>query len=99
MGHRQCIEALDRTMNHIMQNMLLFGEKVILFSAVYQNVFPVVPSGLKAHITNAYVKSSFVYDNFLILRPTENMRIRTIQQDLAASGEGIRFPQFFLKVG
>lgn len=91
MCHSHYIEARDGTLKAFMRNTHPFDGMKILIAGDVRSFFPVDPSGPSDLIVNACVKLFFLYVNFQIFRLTENMRLRTFLQALAASHEAIQF--------
>jgi len=51
MAHKFCFEALDKTLNDLMNGITkegsIFGEKVIVFGRDFRQILPVIPGGSK----------------------------------------------------
>jgi ATP-dependent DNA helicase PIF1 len=56
---------------------LPFGGKVTVFGRDFRQVLPVVPCGTRAHVTDASLQRSYLWDNIRKIRLTRNMRAQT----------------------
>ena len=74
MLHKACFETVNRTLQDIMQNKLLFGGIPMLIAGDFRQIPPVVRGGTPGDIINASLKSSFLWDHVTQLRLTTNMR-------------------------
>jgi len=77
MAHKFCFEALDRTLNDIMNGITkqdsVFGGKVIVFGGDFMQILPVIPGGPRSDIVNATINSSYLWDHCEVLKLTKNM--------------------------
>ncbi|XP_058726733.1 uncharacterized protein LOC131598119 [Vicia villosa] len=80
MAHKNCFEALDKTLKDLMnQNGLsgrIFGGKVVVFGGDFWQILPVVPRASRSDIVHASIFSSYVWDHCKVLTLTRNMRLR-----------------------
>uniref|UniRef100_K3ZDX1 ATP-dependent DNA helicase n=1 Tax=Setaria italica TaxID=4555 RepID=K3ZDX1_SETIT len=63
MTKRQCVEALDRSLQDIMDCTQPFDGKVMLFGGDFRQVLPVVACGTRAQITAATLLKSYIWEN------------------------------------
>ncbi|XP_035831967.1 uncharacterized protein LOC118481008 [Helianthus annuus] len=104
MTHKHCFKALDRTMRDISRssqpNMQSkpFGGKVILFGGDFRQILPVIPKGTRTMIVNASLNSSYIWRHCIVLKLTENMRLRVGCQE-ADLKEIKEFGEWILKLG
>ena len=77
MTHKFCFEALDRTLNDIMNGITkqssVFLGKVIIFGGDFRQILPVIPGGSRSDIVNAIINSSYIWDHCEVLKLTKNM--------------------------
>ena len=73
MTKRQAVETIDRTLQDIMGCNQPFGGKVMLFGGNFRQVLPVVVRGTRAHITDATLLKSYIWDNVRRIRLTQNL--------------------------
>ena len=60
MTHKYCVEALNKTLQDLLNNTALFGDKIILFSGDWRQVGPVVKYGSALDTVEAAVILSFL---------------------------------------
>ncbi|MCO5610469.1 hypothetical protein L7F22_064707 [Adiantum nelumboides] len=75
MIHEHAFEALDRTLQGIMEKDLLFGGKTMLLRRDFQQVLPVIPKGRCEGIVGASLCNSNMWRHIKVLNLTENMRL------------------------
>ncbi|GFP94127.1 ATP-dependent DNA helicase pif4 [Phtheirospermum japonicum] len=67
MVHRFCIEALDKSLRDIFNDLMsqgrarAFGGKTVVFGGDFRQIYPVIPSGAKADILNATMCNSQIW--------------------------------------
>ena len=88
--HRYNVEAVDRTLQDIMQSEELFGGKVICLAGDPRQTLPVVKRGGRAAIVNACLQMSPIFSQLKQCFLTENMR---------ADKEEKEFSEFLLSLG
>jgi len=72
---KQAVEALDNSMCDIMDRPdLPFGGKTIVFGEDFRQVLPVVRKGSRAHIVDASLRRSYLWDYMRHLKLVRNMR-------------------------
>ena len=66
MSHKNCFEALDKTLKDIMTEHnyknSIFGGKVIVFGGDFRQILHVVPRAGHSHIVHASIRYSYVWD-------------------------------------
>ena len=76
MLHHHNVGALDRWLQELMDNKLLFGGKLVVICGDFRQILPVIPRGNRADIVRANLKSSHLWKYCTTLRLTTNMRIQ-----------------------
>lgn len=76
MQHRFCFEAVDRLMQDLHQNNLLFGGIPVVLGGDFAQILPVVKRGRRADIVGASLQRSYVWSRLEVLQLTENMRLQ-----------------------
>lgn len=85
MQHRHAIEALNRTLQDILNNDKPFGGITVLFGGDFRQTTPVVPRGSREKIVNASLKRSSLWNNIHLYHLKQNMRLdRTPESDAFA---------------
>ncbi|XP_076934857.1 uncharacterized protein LOC143601293 [Bidens hawaiensis] len=80
MIHKHAFEALDRTLNDVMNgdsantSEALFGCKVV-FGGDFRQILPVVTNGTRSECVNACINSSYIWSKCKVLKLTKNMRL------------------------
>lgn len=72
--HRYCVEALNSTLQDLLNSNNIFGGKTILFSGDWRQVGPVVKYGSSSDTVEAAVISNFLWSNITCLRLTASQR-------------------------
>ncbi len=75
MLHRHVIEAIDRTLQDILDIKEPFGGITILFCGDFRQVLPVIPRGSRVDIVNACINHSFLWTKMKKLKLTINERV------------------------
>ena len=94
MADRKVYEAVDRTCKDIRGNDQHFGGITVVFSGDWRQILPVVRHGSRADIIEACLKSSPLWQNIVLLKLHQNMRVKlagedkNFAQELLAIGEG-----------
>ena len=90
--HRYNVEAVDRTLQDIMQSEELFGGKVVCLAGDPRQTLPVVKRAGRAGIVNACIQMSPIFPKLKKCVLTENMRSDKEEKDfsdfLLSLGEG-----------
>ncbi|XP_076900478.1 uncharacterized protein LOC143554654 [Bidens hawaiensis] len=81
MIHKHAFEALDGTLNDVMNgdsantSEALFGGKVVVFCGDFRQILPVVTNGTRSECVNACINSSYIWSKCKVLKLTKNMRL------------------------
>jgi len=85
MQHRHAIEALNRTLQDILNNDRPFGGITVLFGGDFRQTTPIVPRGSREKIVNASLKRSSLWNNIHLYHLKQNMHLdRTPDSDAFA---------------
>ncbi|XP_075658771.1 uncharacterized protein LOC142628592 [Castanea sativa] len=82
MVNRRALEALDRTLQDLMEINSPFGGKVLILGGDFRQLLPVIPKGTKAKLLDACIVNSPLWRYIKILHLTQNMRSINDQQFL-----------------
>ncbi|XP_073826793.1 uncharacterized protein [Musca autumnalis] len=63
MAHKKSLEALDRTLQDLRNNSMLFGGALVLLAGDFRQTLPVIPGSTPADELNACLKSSFLWNH------------------------------------
>ena len=63
MMHKYVFETLDRSLQDIMGNKILFGGITVLFGGDFRQLLPVIRNGTPETILNASIKRSYIWRN------------------------------------
>ncbi|XP_042757993.2 uncharacterized protein LOC111895117 [Lactuca sativa] len=74
MAKRQAVEAVDRTMQDIIDEKLPFGGKIMVMGGDFRQVLPVVRRGTRAQIVDSSLRMSPLWASVKRLRLNINMR-------------------------
>ena len=99
MTHRNCFEALDRSMRDILSSSELFGGKPMLLGGDYRQILPVVENGTRADVVNASLNSSYIWDHVKIFYLTENMRLQKSTLSFREKERVAEFAKWILDIG
>ena len=88
--HRFNVEAVDRTLQDIMESDKLFGGKVVCLAGDPRQTLPVVKRGSRAAIVNACIQMSSIFPKLTKCFLTENMRTDPEEKE---------FTDYLLKLG
>lgn len=105
MIHRNCLEALHRSLQDIMlddtrhENNKTFGGKTVLLGGDFRQILPVIPSGSKHDVINASICKSPLWEHCKIFTLQTNMRLLSRSLDQTATGEIKDFATWILNVG
>ncbi|XP_076926975.1 uncharacterized protein LOC143590356 [Bidens hawaiensis] len=81
MIHKHAFEALDRTLNDVMNgysantSRAVFGGKVVVFGGDFRQILHVVTNGTRSECVNACINSSYIWSKCKVLKLTKNMRL------------------------
>ncbi|XP_058776863.1 uncharacterized protein LOC131651212 [Vicia villosa] len=102
MAHKNCFEALDKTLKDLMNQNgpsgRIFGGKVVVFGGDFRHILPVVPRASRSDIVHASIFSSYVWDHCKVLTLTRNMRLRNDRGN-KNSNDIAEFSKWILDVG
>ncbi|XP_058727157.1 uncharacterized protein LOC131598591 [Vicia villosa] len=102
MSHKNCFEALDKTLKDVMTKYglakTIFGGKVVVFGGDFRQILPVVPRAGRSDIVHASICLSYVWDYCQVLTLTKNMRLQQGRDD-TSSTELAEFSKWILNVG
>ena len=74
MVHRFAFEVLDRLLQDVNGNKLLFGGKVVVLGGDFRQILPVVPKGIEKDVIQASLVNSQLWKSFLKIKLVQNMR-------------------------
>ncbi|XP_076946734.1 uncharacterized protein LOC143618376 [Bidens hawaiensis] len=81
MIYKHAFEALDRTLNDVMNgdsantSGAVFGGKVVVFGGDFRQILPVVTNGTRSECVNTCINSSYIWSKCKVLKLTKNMRL------------------------
>ena len=90
MAPRSALEIIDRTLEGIMNNDLLFGGKIVILGGDFRQLLPLLPRSIGSEVINLSIKSIILWNVFYKFQSTWNMRARD---------KDISFSKFVLDVG
>lgn len=80
MSHKNCFEALDKTLKDVMSSQglrnIIFGGKVVVLGEDFRQILLVVLRGGRSNIVHTSIWSSYVWDYCQVLTLTKNMRLQ-----------------------
>ena len=77
MLHRYQLEALDRSLQDLMDRNTPFGGKILILSGDFRQCLPVIPGAGSATVIDAALNRSPLWKFFKVMPLVENMRIRS----------------------
>ncbi|KAJ1692458.1 hypothetical protein LUZ63_009156 [Rhynchospora breviuscula] len=105
MSNKLCFEALDRTMKDLLATTdppfahAPFGGMTLVLGGNFRQILPVVPRGSRHDTIGASIVHSPLWDRFIVLRLTENMRLMRCRDDPAQATRIAEFASWLLAVG
>src|SRR5947209_14668970 len=75
MQHRNCFEAVDRTLQDVRNSPQLFGGLPMIFSGDFAQILPVVKHGSRAEIVASCLQRSAIWPQLTVLHLRQNMRV------------------------
>ncbi|XP_062189934.1 uncharacterized protein LOC133892964 [Phragmites australis] len=105
MTHRNCFEALDKSLRDILKftnentETRPFGGMTVVLGGDFRQILPVVPKGRREHIVNASIKRSYLWKYFEILKLTQNMRLSCISNNMIEQQHVAEFAEWILNIG
>ncbi|XP_073151982.1 uncharacterized protein [Henckelia pumila] len=89
MANRYAFESVNKTFQDIMENILPFGGKTMIFGGDFRQVLPVVKRGSAREQISASISKSTFWNSVNVLHLHQNMR----------SAEDFEFSQLLLRIG
>ncbi|OMO96975.1 DNA helicase PIF1, ATP-dependent [Corchorus olitorius] len=106
MSHRNCFEALDKSLCDVLSNEVgyqhkkPFGGKVVLLGGDFRQTLPVAARGSKAKTIDASISKSYLWKRCKVFSLTENMRLaRTSPNYTSCTDSDGEFAEWILAVG
>ncbi|XP_020081827.1 uncharacterized protein LOC109705509 [Ananas comosus] len=105
MNHKNCFEALDRTLRDILKSddggteQRLFGGKTIIFGGDFRQILPVIVGGTRQDIVNASITKSYIWDVCKVFRLSTNMRLLKCPSNDMSKEELAKFAKWILDLG
>ncbi|XP_057511502.1 uncharacterized protein LOC130793701 isoform X2 [Actinidia eriantha] len=93
MQHRYCVEAVDRTLKDIRDNINPFGGITVVLGGDFRQVLPVIPKGVREQIVAASLRRSILWHDIHVLTLDVNMRLNNTDV------ENINFANFLMEIG
>ncbi|XP_058810470.1 ATP-dependent DNA helicase pif1-like [Phymastichus coffea] len=90
MAPRYVLEIANRTLQHIMNNDLPFGGKIMILGGDFRQLLPIQVNGTRSEILNLSLKNSHLWTFFSKFQLKTNMRVLPNE---------IEFAKFLLQVG
>lgn len=97
MQHKHCVEAVDRSLQHIRQSDLPFGGLPVIFAGDFRQTLPIVPGGTMYDQRKACLKSSYVWPQLHKFKLYENLRLRSSVG--TSQSVSIKCSEWLLKLG
>nr|XP_023912503.1 uncharacterized protein LOC112024097 [Quercus suber] len=101
MAHRNCFEAVDRSLRDILRfsnsnsGETPFGGKTIVLGGDFRQILPVISKGRREQIVEASINKSSLWNSCKVFILTINMRLTQNPGDIAAR----EFAEWILKIG
>ncbi|KAL4598101.1 hypothetical protein ACB092_11G035000 [Castanea dentata] len=101
MAHRNCFEAVDRSLRDILRFSNLnsaetsFGGKTVVLGGDFRQILPVISKGRREQIVEASINKSSLWNSCKVFILTINMRLTQNPGDIAAR----EFAEWILKIG
>ncbi|OMO58886.1 DNA helicase [Corchorus capsularis] len=106
MNHRNCFEALDKSLCDVLSNEVgyehkkPFGGKVVLLGGDFRQTLPIAVGGSKAKIIDACISKSYLWERCKVFSLTENMRLARSSPNYTSCTDSDReFAEWILAVG
>ncbi|XP_020105819.1 uncharacterized protein LOC109722262, partial [Ananas comosus] len=105
MNHRNCFEALDKSLRDILKvnddsvEERLFGGKTIVFGGDFRQVLPVIVGGTRQDIINALITKSYIWNNCRVFRLSTNMRLLRCPVNDSSKEKMANFAKWILDLG
>ena len=75
MQHRFCVEAVDRTLQDILDNKKPFGGITVVLGGDFRQILPVIPKAVREQIIGASLRRSMLWKDIDVLSLELNMRL------------------------
>ncbi|KAI3916312.1 hypothetical protein MKW98_004753 [Papaver atlanticum] len=92
MQNKFCIEAVDRTLRDVTKNITAFGGITVVLGGDFRQTLPVIQRGCREQIVGASIRRSVLWNNVIVLKLTQNMRLGN------EDTENVEFAEFLLQV-
>lgn len=74
MSPRYALEIADRTLQHVMNNNIPFGGKIVILGGDFRQLLPVQPHATRSETINLSIKFSPLWKHFRTFSLKQNMR-------------------------
>lgn len=102
MASRFCLEAIDKFLKDLTKCNKIFGGKTFILSGDNRQTLPIKKFSNRIEINDLLIKNSILWNNFIIMRLSENMRADPSQQkfssDILEIGNGLTNPADYFNV-
>ncbi|KAL4596305.1 hypothetical protein ACB092_12G154600 [Castanea dentata] len=105
MAHRNCFEAVDRTLRGILQiedpqnAEKPFGGKVVVLGGDFQQILLVVRKGRREDIVQSSISKSYLWSDFHVFKLQTNMRLLQNNLSRVETSSIKDFSEWILKIG
>ena len=105
MAHRNCFEALDKSLRDILRFKHAnsykkpFGGMTVVLGGDFRQILPVVKNGRREHIINASIKRSYLWQHFEVFHLTKNMRLNSLSTNQTQQQRTAEFAEWILQIG
>jgi hypothetical protein len=105
MAHRNCFEALDKSLRNILRctnessDKIPFGGMTVVLGGDFRQILPVVTKGRREHTVNASIKHSYLWSHFIVYRLKLNMRLSCISNNMEERKQLKDFAEWVLRIG
>jgi hypothetical protein len=105
MAHRNCFEALDKSLRDILRctnensERMPFGRMTVVLGGDFRQILLVVAKGRRGHIVNASIKHSYLWKHFIVYKLKQNMRSSYISNDIEEKKRLQDFVEWILDIG
>jgi hypothetical protein len=98
MEHRNCFEALDKSLRDILRCRDENSDKKP-FGGDFEQILPVVPKGKTGQIVNASIKCSYLWSYFTVYRLTQNMCLSCMFDNIEEKKQLHDLVEWILNIG
>ena len=105
MAHRNCLEAVDRSLRDILQIQDAesvnkpFGGKVVVLGGDFRQILPVVRKGRRADIVYSTINRSYLWRECLVFKLNTNMRLLHNKLTTSEYVSMKKFSEWILEIG